>query len=387
MADKTNNEALINLINKDINGEELSAEERTVLNNWLINSENEALFKKLRDKEHLLHKRLEYDEYDVDKAWQKMNQRISPRINYRLWLGYAAAIILPIIMFYAVFRSSIIEPEVSPVAENNIQPGEQKAILWLSSGEQIELGAADTSIIRTAGGVAIQLDSMGANYKKLEGEQKEEKFNLIQTSKGMEYNLTLADGTRVWLNSESSLRYPESFTADARHVYASGEVYLQVASNKEKPFYVHFNERRIEVLGTEFNVRSYASEKVDEVTLVEGSISLNVGANKLLMEPDKQVLIDQTNTLQLLDVDASMVAAWKDGRFVYKDVPLDRIVSDLARWYNVEVFYQNHSMKNERFSLSTNRQENIQQILEALELTETVKFKINGKNIVIQSVN
>ncbi len=387
MAAKTDNEQIIQLINKQVDGQVLTKAEQQVLNAWLDVPANEALYLRLTNKELLLKKRFEYDEYDVARAWQVMDKRISPRLNIKRWISYAAAVLVPLVLFYSVYQLSDV-PEVDDhFVVETIQPGEKKAILTLSDGQQVHLSAADTTIQMTGSGTQIAIDSIGATYERHQQASTELRYNTITTARGMEYNLTLADGTQVWMNSESSLQYPENFNGNAREVYASGEVFLKVAKDKDKPFFVHFNDRKLEVLGTEFNVRAYNDEKTNVVTLVEGSIALSAGKEKLVMQPDKQAIIDGQNKLQLVDVDASLYSAWKDGRFVYKNAPLNQIVTDLARWYNCDIFYQNLAMKNERFSLNTNRQEDIKQILEALELTQTVKFKVTGKNIVIQSVN
>lgn len=383
MALKADNEIIIKLINKQINGE-MTNEEHFALEDWLKTPSNKALFDRLTNKELLLKKRFEYDEYNVEQAWQKLNKRITPRLNFKRWIGYAAAIVLPLALFYAVYHLS----EVPHVDKNQlvetILPGQRKAILVLSDGQQVELTAADTTIQRHS--TNIQIDSLGAKYQ--EGEvETEQRYNTIKTARGMEYKLVLADGSKVWLNSESSLRYPEAFNGETREVYANGEVYLEVAKKPEKPFYVHFNNKRVKVLGTAFNVRTYEDEKNDVITLVEGSVALSTANEKVVLKPNEQATCGADNGIMVNPVNATVYTAWKDGRFVYRDAPLQQIVSDLARWYDVDVFYQNQRMKNERFSLNTNRQDNIQQILEALELTETVKFKVNGKNIVIQSVN
>ncbi|MCG8580904.1 MAG: DUF4974 domain-containing protein [Bacteroidales bacterium] len=383
MAAKTDNETIIELINKQINGE-LTSEEQVVLEDWLKNPANQMLYDRLTDKRLILKKRFEYDEYNVDKAWQKVNKRISPKLNIRRWISYAAAIILPLALFYVVYQlSEVPQSNTSPMAES-IQPGQRKAVLVLSDGQQVELSAADTTIQTHA--INIQIDSLGAHYEGGAG-NNEQRYNTIQTSRGMEYSLKLADGTKVWLNSESSLRYPENFTGNTREVYASGEVYLEVTKNKEKPFYVHFNDKRIKVLGTEFNVRAYPDETEDLVTLVEGSVALSAANDEVVLKPNEQATCRANKAIKVNTVNTTLYTAWKEGRFVYRDAPLEQIVNDLARWYDVEIFYQNKGMKQERFSLNTNRRANIQLILEALELTETVQFKVSGRNIVIQSVN
>jgi len=385
MAAKTNNEKIILLINKQIN-EDLSEAEQQELEAWLDNPSNKALYTKLTNKEWLLKKRFEYDEYNVSHAWQKVNKRISPQLNFKRWLSYAAAIVLPLVMFYAVYQLSNKPGVDKTLVSETIHPGERKAILVLSDGQQVELSAADTSLQMNA--THIVIDSLGAYYQgKNQTANTTQQYNTLKTARGMEYSLQLADGTKVWLNAESSLRYPESFNGDTREVYASGEVYLEVAKDAQKPFFVHFNNKRIKVLGTAFNVRAYENEKTDVVTLLEGSVALTTPGNSVKMKPNEQAISGADNTIQVNQVNASLYTAWKDGSFVYRDVPLNQIVRDLARWYDVDVFYQNQSMKTERFSINTNRQENIQDILEALELTQTVKFKVNGKNIVIQSVN
>ena len=374
------------LISDRIQGK-LSDANQNELDSWLSESHNKDLFNKLIKRHYLLNKNDQYNQFEQEKAdaWGNIQQRKQKRINLTRIIQYAAAVLIPLVVFFAVFNLSD-QPDVNQqIAAYEVKPGERKAVLVLSNGEQVALSAADTSITMSQSGTIIRVDSLGARYNDAKSGGGELQFNTIQTTRGMEYDLYLADGTRVWLNSESSLRYPENFSGNTREVYASGEVFLEVAKDKDKPFFVHFNNKKVEVLGTAFNVRSYDDEKTDVVTLAEGSISLNTGSEKLIMEPNKQAVIDNGGNIQMKDVKAMVYGAWRKGKFVYDKAPLEQIVKDMARWYQVDVFYQNASVKTKRISMYTQRSNNIDEILEIIEAAEEVSFELSNKSLVVRS--
>ena len=386
----TNNKNISELIARHLKGE-LSDTDRQVLEKWLEDEENHRLFKKITNKQNLLKQTLIYDKFASDIAWLVMDKKIKPQRSIGRWMSYAAAVMVPLVLFFAVYQlTDDISKRKDYAKAYEIKPGENKAVLTLHDGSTVEVASADTLIDILKSGTHINLDSLGADYTANNGGNNKQqlRFNTMITSKGREFNLTLEDGTQVWLNAESQLRYPERFIGEEREIFVKGEVYLKVAKDGNRPFYVNFKDKRIKVLGTEFNVRAYEDETADVVTLVEGSIELDAMQESVILSPDQQAVIEQNaNQIVINKVDANIYAAWKDGKFVYDNKQLERIMRDMARWYQLNIFYQNESMKGKRFSLYTNRYDSIDDMLEILEATNKVKFEIFENNIVIKSIN
>ncbi|MCG8583045.1 MAG: FecR domain-containing protein [Bacteroidales bacterium] len=385
----TNNKKIADLITRHLKGE-LSDTDRQVLEKWLIKDNNRQLFEKIVNKENLLNQSLLFDKFASDIAWQSVGRKINAQRSIGRWISYAAAVLVPLVLFFSVYKISDDARNRNDYAKvYEIKPGENKAVLTLHDGSTVEVASADTLINILKSGTNINIDSLGADYSVEQDKLSSQlRYNTMITSRGREFNLTLEDGTKVWMNAESQLRYPERFIGNTREVYVEGEVYFEVAKDKNRPFFVNFNEKRIRVLGTEFNVRCYNDEQADVVTLVEGSIALDAMQESVILTPDQQAIIAQNaDQIDVNDVDANIYAAWKDGKFVYNNAQLETIMKDLSRWYQLNIFYQNEIMKDKRFSLYTNRYDSIEEMLEILEATNKVKFEIFEDNIVIKSIN
>ena len=190
--------------------------------------------------------------------------------------------------------------------------------------------------------------------------------------------MELADGPRVWLNAESRLRYPVVFMGEERKVEMEGEVYFEVAKNREKPFIVTVNGVDIRVLGTSFNVSAYQEEVV--TTLVEGKVQLKRGDEQVVLSPNQQAIWSD-DKFKVKQVDARNYVLWKEGIFYFEDVDLERILDDMARWYNVNIFYMNSTLKKMKFSVEIKRYEDINEILRRIEQTKRVKFEIKDRTI------
>ncbi|WP_430932450.1 FecR family protein [Saccharicrinis sp. 156] len=378
---------IIQLLIKEIS-EGLSVHEVEQLNDWINASpENKALYEKLYSEEYKKQRRDTINQFDAKEAWTSVLKEIEPKqrriLPPQFWqyAGVAASIILLVGLFLVFNMPTSEQPSVT--AYENIKPGTNQAILTLADGKQIELNKLDTTINVSGGGINISAskvlytaDSKTANQPLV--------YHTLQTPRGGEYNLTLADGTKVWLNADSKLRYPESFTADNRTVYMEGEAYFEVAKYKNKPFFVRSGINTVKVLGTEFNVRSYPEDADTRITLCEGSIQLNTKNAQNILTPDQQAIINATSQeVVIQQVDSKLYTAWKDGMFMFRKAKLDKVMNDLSRWYNANLFYTNMDIKNTEFSLYMNRQENIKDVLEMLEATEEVSFNIEGNNIII----
>ena len=197
--------------------------------------------------------------------------------------------------------------------------------------------------------------------------------------------LTLPDGTNVMLNSKSILLYPEKFTGETRSVYLIGEANFKVKPDKKHPFIVKANDYQVTALGTEFNVNAYPDERVVATTLVEGKVRVGCGSKKFDLDPGMQLVYDRENkTANVRAVDTELYTSWKDGYYYFKQEPLEEIMDVLAKWYNLNVFFQNPELKKMEFGGRLKRYEDISYLLEKMEETQDVQFIIHGNTIIIK---
>jgi ferric-dicitrate binding protein FerR (iron transport regulator) len=214
-------------------------------------------------------------------------------------------------------------------------------------------------------------------------------YNTIATPRGGQYQLVLADGSKVWLNASSGLRYPTAFTGKERRVELTGEGYFEVAKNASMPFHVQVNQMDVEVLGTHFNINAYDDESAVKTTLLEGSVKVvkretaNVKENPIVLQPGQQAEMKPHSPLAINhSPNIEEVMAWKNGLFQFKAAGIETVLRQAARWYDVEFVYKGNIP--EKFSGQISRSANAEQLLKILELTGKVKFEINGKTIIVK---
>ncbi len=296
------------------------------------------------------------------------------------WSKYAAVIVLFVsIGIFGLVNEEKQEVENGTVAQ--IEHGSMKAQLVLANGKKVDLRPETSLQLEEVGGTRILTSDNRIKYSgkdSLAGQSAEVKYNTLIVPRGGEFSLELADGTRVWLNAESRLRYPVAFTGDERRVEMDGEVYFEVAKNREKPFIVTVNGVDIRVLGTSFNVSAYQEEVV--TTLVEGKVQLKRGDEQVVLSPNQQAIWSD-DKFKVKQVDARNYVLWKEGIFYFEDVDLEMILDDMARWYNVNIFYVNPTLKKMKFSVEIKRYEDINEILRRIEQTKRVKFEIKDRTI------
>ncbi|MEO6520108.1 MAG: FecR domain-containing protein [Mucilaginibacter sp.] len=276
---------------------------------------------------------------------------------------------------------AVIKPKAQPIAY-----GSNKAILTLANGTQIILDGrskgklakeADVDVTKAANGVLTY-----SNAPKPRGVMPEI-FNTMQTPRGGIYRVQLPDGTNVWLNSATILRYPVAFNGKERKVTLDGEAYFEVAHDANHPFMVSTQNQTVEVLGTHFNVNSYSDDDIAKTTLLEGSVRIAaLGLNKSgILKPGQQAIINQQK-INIKNIDTQNAIAWKNGLFVFDNENIQAIMKKISRWYDVDVEYMGE-LDNIRFGGSVSRFTDIQQLLRKLELTNTIHFKINGRRIIV----
>ena len=277
--------------------------------------------------------------------------------------------------------------EVRVLAETGrIVPG-GKAELILSTGERVALNQQSVSI-EGMNETGIQNDSVvGLNYTMAKVQGEEIVYNTMQIPVGGFYQLKLADGTKVWMNSLTQLRFPVTFAGEERKVYLTGEAYFEVARDSVHPFIVATDEgMEVKVYGTEFNVDTYRKGTV-KTTLVNGKVGIRVSATgeEMRLSPNQMALFTKaTQSIQVENVDSYGVVAWKDGKFVFEDEPIEEIMERLSRWYDVKVFYANERIKKHTFTGIITRFADISDVLHLMEETAAVEFRIQGDTVTVK---
>ena len=248
----------------------------------------------------------------------------------------------------------------------------------------MSIGDSSSQTIAVAGGTTIVTTGKMVKYDagKEDREEKAE-WNTIVVPRGGEYELVLADGTRVWLNSESRLTYPVRFTGELREVKMEGEICFDVARKEEQPFVVRTADLAVKVLGTLFNMEAYQEDSRVTNTLVRGKVEVAVGDKTQVLQPDQQLAVE-AGRFTLKQVVAEDYIGWTNGLFHFTEASLEEIMTKLARWYDVEFFYAKPDLKEAHFSLDIQRYENIATILSKLEKTGRARFRVSGKTVVIE---
>ena len=314
----------------------------------------------------------------------------------------AAAIILMIgtgtyFLFFKTSKNEIAKTGNPNPIQNDVVPGGNKAILTLADNTQIILDSAANGTLTQQGNTKILKHDGQLAYNALTDPSTslritEVLYNIITTPRGGQYQLTLSDGTKVWLNAASSLRFPAAFAGKERKVELTGEGYFEVAKNASMPFKVDVaGKGEVEVLGTYFNINSYTDEPTINTTLLEGKVKLTPvqnselrTQNSELLSPGQQAQLNNSGQINFNEnVNMDEVVAWKNGKFVFENADIRSIMRQLERWYDVEVSF-NSSITTEEFVGITSRNVNVSQILKMLEKTGAVKFEIEGKRIIVK---
>ncbi len=363
------------------------AEERE-LHTWLAeDQQREEMFQRLMSREawNANLRRFVKSPEEEKETWRRILNRTvrrEKRLRQRLWIQRAALFLLPLTVgAIAWWTASREDYQLEKSATPSISPGRAQAELILPQGEHIMLGE-ETAII----GSGIENKDHTLNYQVSAPYPKEqqESLHILRIPRGGEYTLVLADSTVVFLNAESKLQYPARFEGKERKVYLSGEAYFDVKANPEKPFIVTAGGMDVRVYGTEFNVTAYEGESVRTV-LVEGKVGVKTteGSEEVQLHPG-QMAEREGNGIVVQEVDTYTYTAWKDGKFVFEEENIERIMERLARWYNLNVFYANESVKNQLFNGVLTRFTEVEDILRVIEQTATVEFEIKGNTVIVK---
>ena len=323
---------------------------------------------------------------------QAEKERSATIIYYMKRLAVAAVFIMMLsgVAWWLVSKKPA-QPEI--VRENKVNkktplvPGGNKAILKLSDGTEIILDSAvEGTLVQQGQAKVIKLGDGQLSYQSTDNTSAEPVYNTISTPRGGQYQLILADGSKVWLNASSSLRYPAFFSGKERKVELTGEGYFEIAKNATMPFHVQVNNMDVEVLGTHFNINSYTDEPAIRTTLLEGSVivkSAGRDQNSAILKPGEQAVLSGDNSPLTIhhSPDLDEVMAWKNGLFQFKAADIKTVLRQAERWYDVEFEYKENIAA--RFSGQISRSANADQLLKILELTGKVKFEYQGKTIIV----
>ena len=371
--------------------EGLSDHEKQELQEWIQASpDNSTLYDELVRRERVRQYIEKRESIDVRKYMAVCERELGlggkRRMIHWLW-GYAAAIFVLCVVGIGIWMNEREEVGVTEIAQTTIEPGKAKALLILGDGREIELSNRNVNKALEESGIVIVNDSSRIEYSRNTGGGDKEVMNKIIVPTGGEYNLILSDGTLVYLNAESVITYPQKFVGEKREVTLEGEAYFQVTASKEHPFIVKTKDMDVLVTGTEFNVKAYPDELNVQTTLLRGKVAVFAGIDKkekIEIEPNQQAEWSRENVkLQVREVDPDLFVAGKNGQFLFRQDRLEDIMKTLARWYDMEVFYLDESIKNMAFAGKLDRSEDITPILNVLRATDKLTVEVNGKRIVL----
>lgn len=312
-------------------------------------------------------------------------------------LSIAATLVVAVaVSLYFYTKEEKAEPEyfteISP--KNDIAPGDNKAILTLADGSRISLDDAAKGFVASQGNTSITKTEDGQivylkNQDGISGTNGSSAANTIQTPKGGRFKISLPDGSKVWLNSASTLTYPTTFSTSERKVKLTGEAYFEIARNKNLPFRVESNNQVVEVLGTHFNINSYEDEDYIKTTLLEGSVRVILNSakpNVQLLKPGQQSLTSSSQSdIKVQHTDTEKAIAWKNGYFKFKNTPIKEIMKEIERWYDVELVYDGKLAPDE-FTGYISTDVKISGVLKMLEESGGIKFTVKGRKLKVKSI-
>jgi transmembrane sensor len=323
--------------------------------------------------------------------WEEQDEpKVIKRWNWRRAASVAAVFLFVLIgsSIYFLNRKNNTPASADNMIQNNnkqdVLPGSDKAFLTLADASIIVLDEANNGVIAKQGVTKITKLGEKVSYDPGTASDGKMLYNTLTTPRGGQYQIVLSDGTQVWLNAGSSLRFPASFNESRRTVEVTGEAYFEVAKHASRPFIVKINEAEIQVLGTHFNVMAYQDEASIRTTLLEGAVKFVKGNASSLLKPGQQSQLSQDGQIKIVsNVDVEQVVAWKNGMFYFDNADIGTVMRQLSRWYDVEVMYQSNNIEH-LFVGKMPRSSKLSDVLKALELTSTIQFEIQGRKIIVK---
>lgn len=395
------NSPINEIIIKAISDSALTSAETALLDQWLADTENSQLFENLKNKDYLLQKLKEAHEVDMegDKVLLQQKLGIGKRIHIRRQWNFryvatsaAAVLILAAASIFWFISHKPVNKTVKEITETvtvkDIQPGKTAALLTLADGSRLKLDSSASRKLAQQGATVLLNENGTLTYQPPKGPQSGELFNTLSTANAQTYAMVLADGSKVWLNTGASIRYPVAFTGNERRVEITGEAYFEVAHDKTKPFIVHVpgnnNGMDVQVLGTHFNINAYKEAAVIKTTLLQGSVKIKQGTIETLLKPGQQALVSNGTAQVLKAVDVKAAVAWKNGLFNFDNADIMAVMDQLTKWYNVEAVYEGPK-PTKLFMGGTGRNQLLSDAVKLLELTGGVHFRIEGRKLIVMT--
>ncbi len=364
---------------------DLSDKEQKELDQLLDDQSLQDVYKELSDRGYLKKQFMEYEKYSSQKAYREFKERRghSGRIRIVRWVAVVAAVwvlALGVTLWMTFGKKENVAP--LPVASKIIPAGEKKATLTLADGTEVHVEEITAQILQEKG-MNIEYRNGEIVYHKSEEKTTEVVYNKLEVPRGGECMIKLDDGTKVWVNAETKLKYPVAFVGDRREVVLEGEAFFDVAKN-EKPFIVETSFGDVRVLGTAFGISAYASESESYTTLVRGKVSVErEGGEPVVILPGEQVVTSKDGKMIKQQVDVEEFVGWKDGIYVFKEKSLGEIMKTLERWYNISVDFQEKSLVDLPFTGNLKRYDDINVFFDALTRTGDMKYRVEGNQVIL----
>lgn len=356
------------------------------LQEWLEESdENLHFYRSLQSGPYQRNAIKEYMKYSSSKAWKQVSAQIYRHRKKRSLriLSYAATIALILgLSGFLLYQYQFSPTHLSLVQQQRIVPGSSKAQLILGNGQQIELEASGDTLCRKVSGETFFNDGKQLTYGTASHTHTHTQLHTLKIPRGGEYKVILADGTKVWLNAESELTYPVTFTQDTRKVILSGEAYFEVTKDTARPFYVQTGDMEVKVLGTSFNISAYPESK-RQTTLLEGRVAVTLHSQHVIIAPGQQVT-ETTKGLEVREVNVKDYIAWREKRFVYENELLQKVLDDLQRWYDIEIFITSDKIRTLHLTANLPKYEDMAKILEIIEFATCVKFEVKDRAVIVR---
>lgn len=331
-------------------------------------------------------------EFDKEKMWRVLESYRRKGGERRRIAGawrWVAVILLPLLLGGTIWIVLGDKQERPVVSEAALEAGHPQAVLILTRGERIDLTSGRTDSLPGQVGVNVLRDSArGVVYERREEQAENPEYNTLVVPRQGEFQVVLADGSKVYLNSESEIRYPTFFAGGERRVFLKGEAFFEVASDTSRPFIVEVGEMDVRVLGTRFNVNAYAPERAIRTTLVSGKVRVSDREDKaaVILEPGQQA-VWKKDGLTTREVDALAVSAWVDGKFYFEEgMTLEEITEQLQRWYDIDFFFASERVKRFVFAGMIKKEYTANEIFSMIEKAARVKFTVNGRTVTVSEL-
>ena len=368
---------------------ELSKEEEKGIEQVLLEVKGmNTLVEELKDKNRIEHEMHIIAKFDTERALSKLkNRKQVKRRGILSWIAAASVVVIGGVSAWILLSQ---EPDVDNLSvTEKFESGKAIVTLEMASGLKYRLDTLSSVVRNNRVNVAFDNNDGVLKIKEqdslADGATKEIGYNTVNVPYGGTYTVELCDGTKVYLNSGTTLEFPSRFDGKVRSVILKGEAYFDVARNVSKPFVVEVDEMKVKVLGTSFNVKSYVDEPGVYTTLVEGSVAiLRDGQPEKKIKPGEQAYYNKgVGTLSIAEVDVNEFTSWKDGVFYFKDIALEEILRIVSRWYDLEVFYMNQGAKSVIYSGKLPMYSSVEDVLRKFEISGDVRFELKGRTLTV----